>query len=239
MCPCFGSGRPRCSAHFYTIDEAEKDWLIATYPDVWTFEGIAYQVYASEEVAGLKPVFRFWSPTLLGHFYTMDGVEKDWLIATYPNVWTFEGIAFYAYPEEGQPADTSPVFRFWSPTLLSHFYTIDESEKDWLIATYPDVWTFEGAAWYAHKDPNGVGPTPGEVFEFTGGSEEISCTLTLRAYVDGIEARIDDASLSFVPQVASMKIAADFNDLVATIEDVVVESQFLAAHDDDPGRRAG
>jgi len=42
------------------------------------------------------PVYRFWSPTLEGHFYTADEAEKQKLIDDYPHVWTYECIAFYA-----------------------------------------------------------------------------------------------------------------------------------------------
>jgi hypothetical protein len=65
-------------------------------------------------------------------------------------VWTYEGIAFYAYPEGQQPGDVEPVYRFWSPVLGTHFYTISETEKNKLVDNYPDVWTYEGIVWYAY-----------------------------------------------------------------------------------------
>ena len=42
----------------------------------------------------------------------------------------------------------SPVYRFWGGT--SHFYTISESEKDFVIATWPDIWSYEGPVFYAY-----------------------------------------------------------------------------------------
>jgi len=46
---------------------------------------------------------------------------------------------------------TSPVYRFWSDTQQAHFYTIDEEEKEYVIATYPEnVWRYEGIAFYAY-----------------------------------------------------------------------------------------
>jgi hypothetical protein len=65
-------------------------------------------------------------------------------------VWTYEGIAFYAYPEGQQPGDAEVVYRFWSPVLETHFYTIRESEKNKLVDNYSHVWTYEGTAWYAY-----------------------------------------------------------------------------------------
>ena len=47
--------------------------------------------------------------------------------------------------------ERSPVYRFWSGT--SHFYTISEADKAYVIATWPDIWTYEGAAFYAFPTP--------------------------------------------------------------------------------------
>ena len=141
--------------HFYTINEAEKAHVIANYPPpIWTFEGIAfYGCPAGSPPAGTGPVYRFWSDTLSGHFYTMSEAERDHLIANYPPpIWTYEGTAFYAYPEGSQPIGTAAVYRFWSDTLSGHFYTMSEAERDYLIANYPPpIWTYEGVAWYAYE----------------------------------------------------------------------------------------
>jgi len=155
IAPVYRFWSPLVSRHFYTIGEAEKSHVIATYPpSTWTYEGIAF--YGSRDSmapAGTSTVYRFWSPLVSGHFYTISEAEKDSVIATYPpSTWTFEGPAFYAYAEGSQPAGTLPVYRFWSPANSGHFYTMSEAEKDNLIATYPpDIWTFEGIAWYAYE----------------------------------------------------------------------------------------
>lgn len=227
LVPIYRFWSPVSGKHFYTIDEAERDMLIRDYSYFWTFEGIAYYVYTRSVDPELKAVYRFWSPPLVSHFYTIDEAERDMLIKDYPHIWTYEGPAFYAYPEGRQPAGTDPVYRFWSSTLGGHFYTIDEAERDTLINQYSYVWTLEGVAWYAHKDANGVEPTPEPgAFEFTGGSEEATCTFTLKAYVDGVEATIDNPRLTFVPEVAHMRMTADFDTMVATIQDLVMETKF-------------
>ncbi len=145
---------PFLGKHFFTIDVAEKDGIIATYPpEVWTYEGAAFHAYPEgAQPAGTSAVYRFWSPLTGAHFYTIDEAEKDSIIATYPpEVWTFESIGFYAYPDGAQPAEASAVHRFWSPLLATHFYTIDEVEKDSIIATYPpEVWSYEGVAFHAY-----------------------------------------------------------------------------------------
>lgn len=144
---------PTLSRHFYTIDAAERDKLINLYSYAWTYEGTAYYAFADAYEAGLVPVYRFWSPTLNGHFYTTSETERDNLINTYSYVWTYEGVAFYAYPEAAYPAEAKPIFRFWSDQLSGHFYTMDEAERDKLINIYSYVWTYEGIAWYALEEP--------------------------------------------------------------------------------------
>ncbi|MGE5294734.1 MAG: GEVED domain-containing protein [Solirubrobacterales bacterium] len=116
----------------------------------FAFELLTNESSAADDPA-LAPVYRFWSTSLGAHFYTIDEAEKEMLIAKYSNVWTYEGIAFYAYPPEQAPVGSKPVYRFWSATLNRHFYTISESERQNLIDKYPFVWTPEGIAWYAFE----------------------------------------------------------------------------------------
>lgn len=38
----------------------------------------------------------------------------------------------------------SPLYRFWSSQNASHFYTMDEGEKNYIAGNYPeDVWKYE------------------------------------------------------------------------------------------------
>jgi hypothetical protein len=143
---------PANSRHFYTIDAAEREYVINTYPPtIWTYETVAYRAFVDEGDVGVLPVYRFWSPRHKGHFYTISEGEKDHILATYPaTVWTYEGVAFYAYPDGSQPAGTSPVYRFWSSSLGAHFYTNSETEKDYVVASLT-VWQCEGIAWFAYE----------------------------------------------------------------------------------------
>jgi len=231
LTPVYRFWSPSAGKHFFTIDEAERDKLISQYPpSIWTDEGIAYYTYARGTEAGLLPVYRFWSPTTGGHFYTISEAERDKLINDYPpSVWTYENIAFYAYPSGSQPAKASAVYRFWSPVSSSHFYTIDEAERDRLIDEFAGVWIPEDVAWYAFKEPDGIGPTPSAAgtYEFAGVAGNVSCTLTLKAYINGLEAAIDNSRLTFVPQNAYMRLAVDFDAWTTTIEEVLIESKTL------------
>jgi hypothetical protein len=136
--------------HFYTIRETEKDKLINNYSHIWTYEGAAYRAFADSSQPGVAPIYRFWSDTANAHFYTIKEAEKNKLISNYSSLWTFEGVAFYAYADGFQPAGAYPVYRFWSGTLGFHFYTMRETEKAKLISRYSSLWAYEGPAWYAY-----------------------------------------------------------------------------------------
>ncbi len=119
------------------------------------FEGLEFYTGAGTNSKSARPVYHFTSQTLTPHFYTISKQERDRLIDEQPDVWTYEGVAFYAYPEGGQPDGAVPVYRFWSELLSTHFYTIDENEKNAYIRDYPDLCTYQGVAWYADK-PGGA-----------------------------------------------------------------------------------
>jgi hypothetical protein len=104
---------------------------------------------ASARSPDLAPVYRFWSDKLGGHFYTIDEAEKARLIQEFSNVWTFEGVAFYAYPPDRAPVGSKPVYRFWADSKGRHFYSMNEAEKQKLLDEQSQVWTFEGVAWCA------------------------------------------------------------------------------------------
>ncbi len=148
--PVYRFWSPVVGKHFYTLDEAEKAKLLSQYARAWTYEGVAFRAFASPAADGRAPVYRFWSASSGAHFYTLEEAEKDKLLRSYAGIWTYEGIAFYAYPDGRQPAGTMPVYRFWSGGLETHFYTTSDTERFKLISSYAGTWDYEGAAWYAY-----------------------------------------------------------------------------------------
>lgn len=141
------------SRHFYTADEAEKEAFIRDFPDVWILEDVAYYAYDDPTEPNVAPVYRFWSKQTSAYFYTIRPAERDRLLKEFSDVWEYQGEAFYAFPEGEQPADAAPVYRFWSDSAGTHFYTTSERERDKLVEQHADVWTFEGIAWYAYPRP--------------------------------------------------------------------------------------
>ena len=99
--PVYRFWSPKDDSHFYTISESEKEKLVAKFAGTWVFEDVAFYAFppGRELPGGVLPVYRFWSPKTGAHFYTMTESEKNKLINNYPpSVWTYEDIAWYAYP---------------------------------------------------------------------------------------------------------------------------------------------
>jgi hypothetical protein len=99
----------------------------------------------------LGAVYRFWSPALRSHFYTIDETERDKLLKQYADVWVYEGEVFYAAAAPFDD-DLLPLYRFWSPRTGTHLYTIDEREKDRLIKEGKGTWASEGIAFYVYPE---------------------------------------------------------------------------------------
>jgi hypothetical protein len=98
LAPVYRFWSVKAQDHFYTIDKAEKDLLVAKYAKIWQFEGVAFYAYPEgAQPAASQPVFRFWQPRDNAHFYTIDPAERDRLLKENPGVYTLEGVAFYAF----------------------------------------------------------------------------------------------------------------------------------------------
>lgn len=138
-------------SHFYTINDAEREAFLRDIPGGWIYEGIVYYAFADDSEPDVKPVYRFHGVSQDVYFYTISESEKNRLVQDFSHAWTYEGIAFYAFPSGQQPTNAVPVYRFWSDISGTHFYTIDEGERDTLISEYAHVWTYEGVAWYAYR----------------------------------------------------------------------------------------
>lgn len=155
--PVFNLWSEQYQIYFSAIQGDEIDYIANNYSrHTWEYENIAWFAYTEEDPPRkASPVYRFWSDIQATHFYTISETEKNFILSEYAEAeWRFEGIAYYAYLEGDEPADAKPVYRFWSTERQSHFYTISETKKDYIIDNYSeDEWRFEGVAWYAFDEP--------------------------------------------------------------------------------------
>lgn len=129
--------------HFFTNSLPEKKHVLATWPDIFTYEGIAYCTRPATEVS---PLYRFYNRVSASHFYTASASERDHVMATWPHVFSYDGptYAVTPYPVAGK----IPVYRFYNVRNGSHFYTASETEKSRVMATWPDVYRYEGPAFW-------------------------------------------------------------------------------------------
>ena len=91
------------------------------------------------------PVYRFFNSRTGAHFYTAKAVERDAVIASYPE-FKYESIVFYA--NSGETAGLNPVYRFYNARTGAHFYTIKQAERDAVVASYPEF-KLDGPSWWA------------------------------------------------------------------------------------------
>lgn len=227
--PVYGFRSLTSGKQFYTMSITERDRLIQLYPSLWRFEGTVFYAFYDASDPQVVPAYRFWADKLGSHLWTTSEKEKQKLLTNpeFSSVWTYEGISFYVYPSGKQPVGTVPLYRFWSPQLGYHFYTLQESERDRLIREYPDVWIYERIAWYVY--PTVYQTEPG-TFDFSGGPDEARYTATLRAYVDGKEATIDLPEVDFVPSAAHMRMNADFAKRTASLVEFDIRSERISHH---------
>lgn len=207
---------------FYTLFGTERDHIVDVWPYDWTYQETAYYAYYEPILDNVFPVYRFWSPILNSHFWTIDEQESLTVQREFSDVWNYECIAFYAFKPGSQPLDALPVHRFWSNDLYYHIYTMDEREKDDLIENLPDSWQYEGIAWCVYPKQQDLGVVS---YAFTQGAEGAWCTCTLAASIDGQEAQISSPEIRLTPASAQMQMTVDFRGLTVVLDMLSVRTE--------------
>lgn len=149
--PVYRLWRESTQSHLYTTSADERDSIVSN--GLWVYEGVAYYAYKynfyTKICSGGTPVIRFYNATVGRHFYTIDLVEDLTIQFTNPQ-WLREGVAYCAYKtnDTTREPETRAVHRFFNEALTSHFFTISQSEKQYIEATNPN-WEYEHEAFYA------------------------------------------------------------------------------------------
>ena len=105
----------------------------------------------------MVPVYRFYTEKNANHFYTASEEESALVKAKYPGIYVFEGIAYWTLADAMELGPTAviasvPLYRFYNKTTGSHFYTISEAEKAFVMAKYGAVFTYEGPTYNVFND---------------------------------------------------------------------------------------
>ena len=69
--------------------------MLAKWPTIFSYDGRSFPV-STTPGAGKIPIYRFYNTKTGAHFYTASAAEADQVIATYPGLFNFEGVGFYA-----------------------------------------------------------------------------------------------------------------------------------------------
>ncbi|MBM4146295.1 MAG: hypothetical protein FJ240_08490, partial [Nitrospira sp.] len=95
LSPVYLFWRADISAHYYTINESEKNYILAHWPE-WQYVGIVW--YANmTQAPDTFPVYLFWRADISRHYYTINESEKNYILAHWTE-WQYVGISYYAYP---------------------------------------------------------------------------------------------------------------------------------------------
>lgn len=141
--PIYRFYSPRSGTHFYTPSAEERDMVIARWPDVWHYEGVAYTVNPARNT---QPLYRFYNYYNGSHFYTASATERDMVLARWGKVFHYDGPTYSVtpYPEAGK----TPVYRFYNKKNGSHFYTASADEANTVILKWPHIYQLEGTAFW-------------------------------------------------------------------------------------------
>jgi uncharacterized protein (DUF1800 family) len=81
--------------HFYTISPDEVAYVLAHYPQ-FILEGVVYYVPPVMASDGRSDLFRFFNTQTGTHFFTASVLERDHVLAAYPQ-FIYEGTVYYVY----------------------------------------------------------------------------------------------------------------------------------------------
>ncbi len=134
----------RKGSHFYTANDAERNYVATTLADYYRFEGVAYSVNTSN-TANSAPLYRFYNRLTGTHFYTASEGEKDDVRARMSSTYLFENVA---YRVSLTPDGAMPVYRFFNIRNGTHFYTSNVAERDQVIQRLGGTYHYEGPTFW-------------------------------------------------------------------------------------------
>lgn len=129
QCPVFRVYNPNSGLHHYTINQAEREYLVSLG---WNDEGTSFFVAQSQGT----PVYREYNPNDGTHNWTTSKGEHDYVVRA---GWNNEGIGWYM-----PSGATVNVYRLYNPNSGEHVYTTSKGEYDAVVKA---GWRGEGVGW--------------------------------------------------------------------------------------------
>ena len=184
-------------AYFFSIYPTEVATALATNPN-WAREGPAFWASLATGT-DLYPVHRFRNKTNGSYLYSIYDTERADIAANYSATFEYEGVAWNA--RQTSATGWSALYRFRNKTNGTYLFSAYESEKDAIVATYPDVFALEGIAYYVRQDapvdppiislpaavtnitPSTAGRGIATTFSVTGSSLPLTAVLTVQGAI--------------------------------------------------------
>lgn len=135
-------------AYFFSIYPSEVSSALSTHSN-WRLEGPAFWASLATGTS-LYPVHRFQNKLNGSYLYTIYDTERADIVANYAATFAYEGVAWYAQQTPG--TGWSPLYRFRNKTNGTYLFSAYESEKDAIVANYPDVFALEGIGYYVRQN---------------------------------------------------------------------------------------
>jgi hypothetical protein len=115
---------------------------------------------ASDAEPGLSVAIEYYHPGLDHYFLTADPTEIQALANGRFQGWVTTGQKFAVLPPDSMVGTSTPVCRFYSQRLGSHFYSAQPNECDEVKVRFSDSWTLESDDVYRAFLPDAWGACP-------------------------------------------------------------------------------
>ena len=115
--------------HFYTTNVNEIGVVVPGIVGRYGYKGEGIQcLLYDKQIAGSVPLYRYFLGSRVDHFYTTNSAEIGTTTSGQRGKYGFvsEGIAGYCFPS-ARPG-TIPLYRYYHPAGVDHFYTTNAKE---------------------------------------------------------------------------------------------------------------
>ena len=116
--------------------------------DIVAFIANSAQERLKNEDFGENTIYRFYDRSSGVHFYTSDKNERNYVYDRLDN-YIYEGASYLGVDSE-TANESLAVYRFYNRDSGSHFYTMDENEKN-VVRQELNNYSYEGKAFFAYE----------------------------------------------------------------------------------------